>query len=81
MLAARPGYLKKNADTVKRMLAGLHEAVQIFHEEAGMESKIATNYGLKVEDAKAYVEARTRLTMLQMVQNRKDFWRTQGYQR
>lgn len=52
MLAAREKYLQENGDAIRRMLVGLHEAVEIFHSEADMVNKVATNYGLKEEDAK-----------------------------
>ena len=55
MLAARPEYLQQNSGAIGNMLAALHEAVGIFHNEEGMAKKVSEVYGLKEEDAQAYV--------------------------
>jgi ABC-type nitrate/sulfonate/bicarbonate transport system substrate-binding protein len=57
MLAAKKGFLEDNQDLVKNMLEGLNEAVTEFHSSPDMDSKIASEYGLQPEDAKAWYSA------------------------
>jgi len=57
MLAARKDYIEKNADLLKNMLEGLHESIEEFNSSPDMERTIAKEYGLQLEDAKAWYEA------------------------
>jgi ABC-type nitrate/sulfonate/bicarbonate transport system substrate-binding protein len=54
MLAAKKGFLEEKGEVLKKMLQGLQEAIKEFHSAPDMDSKIAIEYGLKPEDAKAW---------------------------
>jgi len=57
MIAARKQWIETSTDTITKLYNGLLPAVQQFHSTPGMEGVIATEYGLKPEDAKAWYEA------------------------
>jgi len=57
MLAAKKEFINNNVDLLKNMLLGLEEAVKAFHSSPDMENKIATEFGLQLEDAKAWYSA------------------------
>eukprot|EP01126_Amoeba_proteus_P026456 TRINITY_DN2619_c0_g1_i2.p1 TRINITY_DN2619_c0_g1~~TRINITY_DN2619_c0_g1_i2.p1 ORF type:complete len:450 (+),score=74.70 TRINITY_DN2619_c0_g1_i2:444-1793(+) len=54
MMAGRPSYLQENLGTIKRMLRGLRQASEFFHDSPNMYQDISENYQLSLEDAKEW---------------------------
>ena len=54
MIAAKVSTIDSKAESLNAMFEALREACTLFHETKGMHETVASKYGLKLEDAKAY---------------------------
>lgn len=54
MLASTTKFIEANLSLLRRFLAGLHEACELFQETKSMPQTISEVYGLKLEDAQSW---------------------------